>query len=61
MKDRKKILSLDKKIRELKKIAEEILETGGDIEAVKRNTIRIIASIKMLELNISDILLCDKR
>ncbi|MCX8021179.1 MAG: hypothetical protein N2745_00190 [Syntrophorhabdaceae bacterium] len=46
---------LDKRIKELKKIAEEIKESGGQIEAVKRNINRILASIKMLEINICDL------
>jgi hypothetical protein len=45
---------LDRKIRALRKVAEEILEAGGEIEAVKRNVIRILASTKMLELNVND-------
>jgi hypothetical protein len=39
----------------LRQIAEEIMTEGGDIEAVKRNTKRILASTVMLELNICDI------
>jgi hypothetical protein len=46
---------LDKKIRELRKLAEEIMAKGGQIEAVKRNTKRILASVKMLEVNICDL------
>jgi len=56
--DKDKIATLDKKIVRLRKIAEDILENGRDIEAVSRNTKRILASIRMLEINISDALLC---
>jgi hypothetical protein len=28
---------------------------GGDIQAVKKNLVRLLASTKMLELNISDL------
>jgi len=46
---------LDVKITALRKVAEEVMRAGEDIEAVKRNVKRILASIKMLELNICDI------
>jgi hypothetical protein len=49
------IKEIDKKIKKLRQIAEEIMTEGGDIEAVKRNTKRILASTVMLELNICDI------
>jgi hypothetical protein len=49
------IREIDKKIKKLRQIAEEIMTEGGDIEAVKRNTKRILASTVMLELNICDI------
>ena len=50
--DTKEIKEIDKKIRELRKVAEDIMKQGGQIEAVNRNTKRILASIRMLELNI---------
>lgn len=46
---------LDVKIKELRRTAEEIGTLGEDIEAVKRNIVRILASTKMLEINISDV------
>lgn len=46
---------IDAKIQEIKKAAKEIEKLGGDIEAVKKNLVRLRASTKMLELNISDI------
>jgi hypothetical protein len=53
--DAKQFNILDIKIRELRKLAEEIMVKGGEIEAVKRNTKRILASVKMLEVNICDL------
>lgn len=53
--DIKEIKDLDKKIRKLRKLADEIMAQGGQIEAVKRNTKRALASIAMLELNICDL------
>jgi chaperonin cofactor prefoldin len=50
-----KIDEIDAKIQEIKKAAKEIEKLGGDIEAVKKNLVRLRASTKMLELNISDI------
>ena len=46
---------LDSKIQSLKKTAEELKTMGEDFPALYRNTSRILASIKMLELNISDV------
>ena len=48
------IKKMDAKIREIRKAAEELQELGGDIEAVNKNLVRLLASTKMLELNISD-------
>jgi len=49
-----KIKEMDEKIQLLRKTAEELMTLGGDIEAVKKNLVRLLASTKMLELNISD-------
>ena len=49
-----KIKEMDEKIKLLRKTAEELMVIGGDIEAVKKNLVRLLASTKMLELNISD-------
>lgn len=50
------IQKMDEKIKEIRKAAEELQELGGDIEAVNRNLVRLLASTKMLELNISDVI-----
>ena len=44
-----------KKIRSMKKSAEELRNLSGGVEAVDRNVDRILASVKMLEINISDV------
>ncbi len=49
------IEELDRKIQDLRQVAEELRVMGANIPAVERNTVRILASIKMLELNVSDI------
>ena len=50
-----KIKEMDEKIQLLRKTAEELMALGGEIEAVKKNLVRLLASTKMLELNISDV------
>ena len=49
------IKEMDAKIRVLRQTARELLDRAGDVEAVRRNTKRILASVRMLELNISDL------
>jgi len=46
---------IDAKIQLIKKTAQELQSVGIDFPAIARNTTRILASIKMLELNISDV------
>lgn len=46
---------LDSKIQSIKKTAEELRQMGEDFPALYRNISRVLASIKMLELNISDV------
>ena len=41
-------------IKQMRHIVEELKEKSGAIQAVERNLDRILANIKMLELNISD-------
>ena len=43
------------KIQALKTAAEALYRAGEDVPAVQRNTERILASLKMLEITISDI------
>jgi len=46
--------NLTHKIASMKKLAEEIGEMGSEFPAVQRNIVRILACIKMLEINVSD-------
>ena len=50
-----KIEDMAAKIRELKKTATELKSVSGGIQAVDRNVDRILASIKMLEINVGDL------
>ncbi len=49
------INEIDDKIQLIKKTAEELQRSGADFPTLVRNTARILASVKMLELNISDL------
>jgi uncharacterized protein YukE len=49
------IKEMAKKIKEIRKTAEELQKLGGDFEAVKKNVVRLLSSTAMLELNICDI------
>jgi prefoldin subunit 5 len=51
-----KIEDMTKKIQALKQTATELKRISGGIQAVDRNVDRILASIKMLEINISDVM-----
>lgn len=42
-------------IEQMRKMTESLKKKGEGVEAVERNADRILASIKMLELNITDI------
>ena len=42
-------------IQEMRQVAEQLQKQGEGIQAVERNVARILASIKMLELNVSDV------
>jgi len=47
---------LDKKIQKIKKEAEDLKQMAEGFPALNRNAARILASVKMLEINISDVL-----
>jgi hypothetical protein len=54
--NRREIKKLDTRIKAIKKAAQELKKLSGGIQAVDRNADRILASVKMLEINISDLL-----
>jgi hypothetical protein len=51
----REIKRLDTRIHAIKKAAQELKKFSGRIPAVDRNAVRILASVKMLEINISDV------
>jgi len=50
---------IDAKIQLMKKTAEELNRIGESFPALARNTVRILASVKMLEINVSDLVELD--
>jgi hypothetical protein len=50
------VKEMAEKIQAIKEAATELKNISGGIQAVKRNVDRILASVKMLEINISDTL-----
>ncbi len=54
--NRKNLKKIDTRIKGIKKAAQELKVFSKEIPAVDRNAERILASVKMLEINISDIL-----
>ncbi|MBW2311510.1 MAG: hypothetical protein JRF35_10615 [Deltaproteobacteria bacterium] len=49
------IEEMDELIKRLRQVAEELKEKSGGIQAVDRNLDRILANVKMLEINVSDV------
>ncbi len=54
--NRRALRKIDTRIKAIKKAAHELKTFGAGIPAVERNAHRILASVKMLEINISDLL-----
>ena len=50
---------INAKIQLMKKTAEELNQIGENFPALARNTVRILASVKMLEINVSDLVELD--
>ena len=50
---------INDKIQLMREAAEELNRIGEGFPAISRNTIRILASIKMLEINVSDLVELD--
>ena len=46
---------IDGKIQAMKKAAQELDQLGAQFPALSKNTARIMASLKMLEINVSDL------
>lgn len=48
------IKGMAEKIKAIRRETEGLRKIGGDIPTVDRNTVRLLANIKMLEISISD-------
>ncbi len=46
---------LDNKIQELKQAAQAVSEMADRFPAIKRNAARVLTSIKMMEINVCDV------
>ncbi|MCX8117118.1 MAG: hypothetical protein N3G78_04195 [Desulfobacterota bacterium] len=55
-----KLKKLDRQIKKIRKAAEELKALCGGIQAIQCNANRILASVKMLEINVSDLLDLDR-
>jgi hypothetical protein len=51
---------IDAKIQAMKKTAHELAQAGENFPAIARNIVRISAGIRMLEINISDVVDLEK-
>jgi hypothetical protein len=49
------VAAIAAKIGSLKKTALELKDLGEDLPALHRNALRILAGVKMLEINLSDL------
>ena len=54
------LIKMDEKIQAIKETTLELKEMSGGIQAVDRNVDRILASVKMLEINVSDVIRIQK-
>ena len=49
------LVKINEKIQLMKQTAAELNRAGEDFPALARNTVRILASVKMLEINVTDL------
>ena len=56
MVDKDLLAKMDAKIQAIKKTTLQLKEISSGIQAVDRNADRILSSVKMLEINVSDVL-----
>ena len=53
--DKKTLESMADDIQNMRTIVEHLKETGKGIETIDRNITRILSSIRLLEMNVSDV------
>ena len=54
------LIQIDSKVQLMKDTAKELKRLGENFPALTRNLVRIEASLKMLEINISDLVELDR-
>ena len=54
-----KVKQMDEKILKIKELLEALDRDASEFPAIRRNSRRALASLKMLELNISDLIAFD--
>ena len=54
--NRRELKKIDTRIKTIRRAAQELKKLSKSVPAVDRNAERILASVKMLEINVSDIL-----
>ncbi len=54
--EREKLEDLNREIEAIARAANRLKELSGGIQAVERNAARILASVKMLKIEVSDLL-----
>lgn len=54
--DRKELEKMDVRIKTIEKAANELKARSEGMQAVDRNVDRILASVKMLEINVTDLI-----
>jgi uncharacterized protein YukE len=47
--------AMDAEVRRIKSAVQKLQSMGADFPAVARNSVRILASLKMMEMNICDL------
>ena len=55
MMDKASLDNMAEHIQNMRKIAEDLKAAGTGIQSVERNVTRILSSIRLLEMNVSDI------
>ena len=56
MKSELKLEEIHAEIQAIKRSANQLKQLGDSLPAVSRNAVRIIASARMLEINVSDVI-----
>ena len=53
--DKTHLQTMAKDIQKMRRLAEHLQETGKGIESIERNMTRILSSIRLLEMNVTDV------